>query len=91
MMTKTRKLLITLIISVMVSIMILVSMFGCAGGNYTLKGQNNAEPTETIQVIDEPNVAKQVFPWVAWASIVGICVTLLFIGRSSSSSEANDK
>ncbi len=91
MMTKTRKLLITLIISVVISIMILVSMFGCAGGNYTLKGKNNAEPPETIQMIDEPNIPKQIFPWVAWASIVGICVTLLFIGRSSSSSEANDK
>jgi len=91
MLTKTRKLLITLIVSVLVTIMILVSMFGCAGGNYTLKGQNNAEPINTIEVVDDPNVAKQVFPWVAWASIVGICTILLFIGRNSSSSEANDK
>jgi len=69
----------------------LIWLSGCAAGNYTLKGKNNAAPEPTPIVEDqEPNLAKAIFPWFTWIAIILICLWLLIKERSSSSA-SNDK
>jgi hypothetical protein len=56
----------------------LIWLSGCAAGNYTLKGKNNAAPEPTPIVEDqEPNLAKEIFPWFTWIAIILICLWLL--------------
>lgn len=60
----------------------LLFLTSCAGGNYTLKGPNNAEPAPETLVYQTPeseesNLSKTIFPWVAWGSVIAICVFLL--------------
>lgn len=56
----------------------LIWLSGCAAGNYTLKGKNNAAPEPTPIVQDqEPNLAKAIFPWFTWIAIILICLWLL--------------
>lgn len=67
----------------------LIWLSGCAAGNYTLKGENNAEPAAIVEE-QEPNLAKSLFPWFTWVAIILICLWLLVKERSSSSA-SNDK
>lgn len=68
-MSKSRKLCISLIVSVLISIMLLVSMFGCAG-DQMLMSHNNAEPpTEYIE--SEPRTIFDVLtPWLVWIGLL---------------------
>jgi len=54
----------------------LIWLSGCAAGNYTLKGENNAEPAPIVEE-QEPNLAKEIFPWFTWIAIILICLWLL--------------
>lgn len=69
MMSKSRKLCISLIVSVLISIMLLVSMFGCAG-DQMLMSHNNAEPP-TEYVESEPRTIFDVLtPWLVWIGLL---------------------
>jgi hypothetical protein len=68
-MSKSRKLCISLIVSVLISIMLLVSMFGCAG-DQMLMSHNNAEPP-TEYVESEPRTIFDVLtPWLVWIGLL---------------------
>lgn len=68
-MSKSRKLCISLIVSVLISIMLLVSMFGCAG-DQMLMSHNNAEPP-TEYVESEPRTIFDILtPWLVWIGLL---------------------
>lgn len=56
---------------------VIIALSGCAAGNYTLKGENNAEPTPIQVQEQEKNIAKAIFPWFTWTAIILICLWLL--------------
>lgn len=65
----------------------LALLTGCAGGNYQLKGENKATPPQQVTPLpgEEPqkNHAKEVFPWVLWATIIIVLVIILLREKKS--------
>lgn len=67
----------------------LIWLSGCAAGNYTLKGVNNAEPIPIVIEKEEPNLAKSIFPWFTWTAIILICLWLLVKERKQNSEKTD--
>jgi hypothetical protein len=72
-MSKTRKLLLSLIGSVLISIMILTHMFGCAG-NQSLRGADytRTEKPESFPEVelDKTSFVYRATPHIIWISVV---------------------
>lgn len=66
---------------------------GCAGGNYQLKGPNNAGPQQEVTPLPnqevESNLAKDIFPWVVWGSIIVACGLWIWRDRKSTSEKTD--
>lgn len=71
MMSKSRKLCISLIVSVLISIMLLVSMFGCAG-DQVLMSHNNAEPVpiDETMTVEPKTLLELLTPWLVWIGLM---------------------
>ncbi len=70
-MSKSRKLCISLIVSVLISIMLLVSMFGCAG-DQVLMSHNNAETRTNRRNYDSrpKSLLELLTPWLVWIGLM---------------------
>ena len=69
MMSKSRKLCISLIVSVLISIMLLVSMFGCAG-DQLLMSHNNADPPTEYVESGPRTIFDLLTPWLVWIGLL---------------------
>jgi len=89
---KTKKMLIVLLSSIIVSIIIITSVFGCAG-DQVLKGYNHAKPTTqsvTPMESEEQSFVKIYTPWVVWVSMIAIGVMFFWRMDRKKVVETND-
>lgn len=68
-MSKSRKLCISLIVSVLITIMLVVSMFGCAG-DQLLMSHNNAEPPTEYTPSEPKTIFDLLTPWLVWIGLL---------------------
>lgn len=90
-MTKSRKLSISLITSVLISVVILVCLFGCAG-DQVLMSQNNAQPLppdETIPV-EPKSLLELLTPWLVWIGLLASGLIFFWRMEKRRPSETND-
>ena len=90
-MTISRKLSISLITSVLISIVILVCLLGCAG-DQVLMSQNNAQPLppdETIPV-EPKSLLELLTPWLVWIGLLASGLIFFWRMEKRRPSETND-